>query len=48
LNNKDHDKYGMIDYGDFDAIVFEPAGQAIDKVISIVEREYEKLQRIPE
>jgi NAD-dependent deacetylase len=47
LNNKDHDKYGQIDYGDFDVCVFEPAGQAIDKVISIVKREYEKLQGIP-
>lgn len=48
LNNKDHDKYGHIDYGDFDACLFEPAGQAIDKIIGIVKREYEKLQGVPQ
>lgn len=47
LNNKDHDKYGHIDYGDFDVCVFEPAGQAIEKIIGIVKREYEKLQGVP-
>jgi NAD-dependent deacetylase len=48
LNNKDRDKYGMINYSLFDAKVFKPAGEAIDTILEIVEREYEKkLQTVP-
>ena len=48
LNNKDRDKYGMIDYKQFDVAIFKPAGEAIDDLIKIVETQHEKeLQRIP-
>lgn len=42
LNNKDRDKYGMIDYRLFDAVLFKPASEAIDTILEIVKREHEK------
>lgn len=42
LNNKDRDKYGMIDYRLFDTTIFKPATEAIDNILEIVRREHEK------
>lgn len=42
LNNKDHDKYGMIDYRLFDMILFKPATEAIEHIIETVKFRHEK------
>lgn len=48
LNNKDRDKYGMIDYRLFDSTLFKPASEAIENITRIVEEQYEKeLQAVP-
>jgi NAD-dependent deacetylase len=48
LNNKDHDKYGQIDYKNFDVCIFKPATEGIEKILVTVEHEYEKkLQAVP-
>ena len=42
LNNKDKDKYGMIDYRLFDRTFFAPATEAIDNILKIVKEQHEK------
>lgn len=48
LNNKDRDKYGMIDYRLFDSRIFKPASEAIENITRIIKEHYEKkLQAVP-
>jgi NAD-dependent deacetylase len=43
LNNIVHDKYGKIDYNDFDICLFSPASEVIKTITNIVDRRHAEL-----
>jgi NAD-dependent deacetylase len=44
LNNLVHDKYGKIDYNEFDICLFSPASEVIKTITNIVDRRYAELR----
>lgn len=42
LNNKDHDRFGMIDYKLFELCLFKPASEAIDRISELVDKFFTK------